>query len=162
MPIRVLFVCAGNTCRSPLAQVIARRLLAEEDAHDVVVESAGVHALDGGEASTGAIEIAREHGLDLEEFRSRRLTPELIERASLILVMEASLRPAVLSLSPRADTRTQLLGKLAGASGPDAGVPDPFGGSLESYRRTYRQIDRFLRDGMEKILEIARSRTDVG
>jgi protein-tyrosine phosphatase len=142
--------------------VIARRLLAEEDAQDVIVESAGVHALDGGEASTGAIEIAREQGLDLEGFKSRRLTPAVIDRANLVLVMEASLRPAVLSLSPRADTRTQLLGKLAGATGPDAGVPDPFGGSLESYRRAYRQIDRFLRDGMEKILMLARSRTDAG
>jgi protein-tyrosine-phosphatase len=162
VPTRILFVCAGNTCRSPLAEALARKLLAEEGAHDVVVESAGVHAIDGGGASTGALEVAREHGLDLEKFTSRTLTSAAIERADLILVMEPSLRPAVLSLSPRADTRTVLLGKLGGASGPEASVPDPFGGSLESYRRAYRQIDRFLRDGMEKILEIARSRTDAG
>jgi protein-tyrosine-phosphatase len=161
MPIRILFVCAGNTCRSPLAEAIARRLLAEEGANDVEVESAGVHALDGGEASTGANEVAREHGLDLEDFQSRRLTPAVVERANLVLVMEPSLRPAVLSISPRADTRTQLLGTLAGAAGLEASVLDPFGGSLESYRRAYRQIDRFLRDGMEKIVMLARSRSDA-
>ncbi len=158
----VLFVCAGNTCRSPLAEVITRRIFAEEGIRDVLVSSAGIHAVDGGGASSGALEVAREHGLDLERFTSSALTPALIERADVLVVMEPSHRPGVLSLSPRADTRTQLLGALAGATGPEASVPDPFGGSLESYRRSYRRIDRFLHDGMERILEIARSRADAG
>jgi protein-tyrosine-phosphatase len=158
--VRILFVCSGNTCRSPLAEAIARKLLVELGAHDVVVESAGVHAIDGGGASTGALEVARQHGLDLEGFESRRLTSAAVERADLVLVMEPAHRPAVLSLSPLADMRTQLLGQLAGTTGAEAAVPDPFGGSLESYRRTFRRIDEFLRDGMDKILELARSRSE--
>jgi protein-tyrosine phosphatase len=155
-PFHILFVCSGNTCRSPLAEVAARRLFEEDGLEGIVVSSAGVFALDGGRASAGSLEVARSNGLDLEAFQSRRLSAAEVQRADLILVMEAAHRSAVLGLSPQADTKTFLLGELAGREDSDAVVPDPFGGGTEMYRRTFRRIGELLDDALERVVAMAR------
>jgi protein-tyrosine phosphatase len=158
MPFRILFVCTGNTCRSPLAEAIVRPLLDARADGGFEVSSAGTHADHGGTASAGSLEIAREHGLDLEAFQSRRVTPELLDGADLVLVMEPGHRSTVLGIHPLADTKTMLLGELSGLSGREAAVPDPFGGPIESYRRTFQRLSTLLRDGLPRLLEIAAKR----
>ena len=155
MSFRVVFVCSGNTCRSPLAEVIARRELAGAGVDSVHVSSAGTVGETGGCASSGSLEVARQHGLDLETFVSRALTQEIVDEADLILVMEPGHRSSVLGLSPTADTKTWVLGEFAGKKGTEAVVPDPFGGSIDSYRRTYDKIENFLREGLSRLLELA-------
>lgn len=156
MPFGILFVCSGNTCRSPLAEAITRRALEEQGFDGFHVASAGAFASDDGRASAGSLEAARANGLDLEGFVSRQLTREHVEDADLILVMEPAHRSAVLGLSPQADTKTLLLGELAGEEGPSAAVSDPFGGTAEAYQRTYRRLEELVHAGLERIVERAR------
>src|SRR5215218_3516437 len=84
--MKLLFVCSGNTCRSPIAEAIARQQAAER-ALDIEAASAGVSAWDGAPASDGALLVGMEHRVDLGEHRSRQLTKEIVADSDLILAM---------------------------------------------------------------------------
>src|SRR5215218_6297260 len=85
--MRILFVCTGNTCRSPMAASIAREVAAERGLTDLEIESAGTGAYDGTGASDGALLVAMERSRDLSEHRARQLTRALVDSADLVLVM---------------------------------------------------------------------------
>lgn len=148
--MRVLFVCSGNTCRSPLAEALFRRLLEEAGRRDITVSSAGTGAYDGAPASEGAYLVGLEQGLDLTGHRARLLDREIVAGADLIF----ALAPGHLSRIERlggAD-RAHLLGEFAGMSGPDAEVRDPFGSNLETYRVTLGQLARLLAAARDRLL----------
>lgn len=136
-PIRVLMVCSGNTCRSPTAEALLRRELNAAGVTGVTVSSAGTGAQDGEPASEGAYLVALEEGVDLGTHRSRRVTPELLAEADVILAMSRSHlhRLALLGGGDRA----MLLSEYAGEEGD---VPDPFGGALDGYREAFRHLER--------------------
>ena len=85
--MHILFVCTGNTCRSPMAAAIARHVAEERGLTDVVVESAGTGAYDGSTASDGALLVGMERGTDLSSHRSQPLTRALVDAADVVLVM---------------------------------------------------------------------------
>lgn len=135
---RVVLVCTGNTCRSPLAEALLRKALAARGATGVEVSSAGTGAWEGAPASEGAYLVALEHGLDLSEHRARLLTSEVIAESDLILTMARHHRARVLELG--AGGPVHLLGEYAGRSGAEAEVADPFGADLEMYRQTRDEL----------------------
>jgi protein-tyrosine-phosphatase len=146
--MRILFVCSGNTCRSPIAEAITRRLLGDAGRSDVEVESAGTNAWDGSPASDGALLVGMERGLDLSGHRSRQLTPQIATESDLILAMSPSHVARVKELDPTANVHL-LAGYASGAEGH--AVPDPFGGDLTAYRETFENLERELAGLLERI-----------
>lgn len=147
--MRILFVCSGNTCRSPLAEAIAKRMIADAGRTDLETWSAGTNAWDGSPASDGALLVGIERGLDLSEHRSRLLTREIVAESDLVLVMAPSHLSRVKELEPASNAHML----TSFASGRDEGdaVQDPFGGDLEAYREAFDEIERALSGLLDKI-----------
>jgi len=141
---RILFVCTGNTCRSPMAEVIARRRADDLGWRHVEVRSAGVGAFSGSPASGGALRAAEAAGLDLSGHRATLLTAALAAEADLILTMSPShlMRVIDLGAGDRAGLLTSYAGGLDDASG--VGIPDPIGGPDEEYAATFAVLDDLI------------------
>ena len=137
--MRLLFVCTGNTCRSPMAEAIARQL-ADERGLDVTASSAGTSAWDGAPASDGALLVALEEGLDLSIHRAQVLSRDLVAAADLILVMSPHHGERAIVLG--GEGRTHLLTDYAARTTTGRPVQDPFGGELDLYRTTLVELTR--------------------
>lgn len=155
--LRILFVCTGNTCRSPMTEAIFRDMVQKASReHDILTISAGVAVWDEMSASGQAIEVMRRKGIDLSAHRSRTLTPELVRAADLILTMTQSHRRAVLAMVPEAEGKVFTLRELAGDEQTD--IIDPFGAPVEIYQHCADEIDSKLHAAWEKILQFTQKK----
>src|ERR1700681_2260509 len=85
--MNIVFICTGNTCRSPMAEAIARKAAVERGLANVEVSSAGTSAWEGAPASDGALLVALERGMDLNEHRAQTLTRDIVQSSDIILAM---------------------------------------------------------------------------
>lgn len=150
----VLFVCTANICRSPMAVALFRSILAENrnDPSRWRIESAGTWAPKGQPAAPEMVEILAARGVKITKHRSRVVTKELLDPFALILTMEAGHKEALLAEFRSLKGKVYLLSEMAAENGP---VEDPTGGPPEGYLKAADEIERLLRQGLPRIIELA-------
>jgi protein-tyrosine-phosphatase len=121
-----------------MAEGILRNMLSAD--HDMIISSAGTHALEGNPAAEFAVIAAREGGIDISGHRARMLTPEDIENSRIILCMEPFHVEWVLAIDVSASGRIYSLAEFSGGDAKRKTIPDPYGCSLRDYRECFRDI----------------------
>jgi len=154
--INILFVCTGNTCRSPMASALLLKRWQEKSKilkpEEIQVWSAGLFAHEDLPASPQAIEAMREEGIDISWHRSSNLRESLIRDADLILTMTSSQRDHILNRFAAKYAYIYTLGEF---TGDEAGeVLDPYGQDIETYRRSLSQLKLLVDKLINKIIEL--------
>jgi protein-tyrosine phosphatase len=143
--LMILLVCTGNTCRSPMAEALCRKMIADRLGCDpsevgdrgVMIMSAGISAMMGARPTPEAVSVLSKLGLQLADHESQPLTSQLVQHADLIWTMTRSHRQAIVSQWPEASSRTSVLGD-------EMDIADPIGGPVEYYEKCAEQIQAAL------------------
>lgn len=149
---KILFVCTGNTCRSSMAEALARKVLEDRgSSQDMEFSSAGIYALPKDKASSQAVEAMAERGIDINNHRARRISPELIEDADIILTMTESHKEALLTLYKDQEVKIFTLKEFV--DGETGNIADPFGCPVEVYRQCAAELETYIKKAVKKIIE---------
>lgn len=144
--MRILFICTGNTCRSPMAEGLARKVFGPE----VQVESAGIAAWEGDSASLHAQEVLRGKGVDLTSHSARRITRELLAPVDWIIPMTRDQEQRLKEMFPEFVTKIRRLGAWSSQS-RISDVSDPYGGDIEVYRKSAEDIEILIHELRENL-----------
>lgn len=144
----VLFVCTGNTCRSPMAEALLKKMLHSK----MEVASSGVQATPGLPASAMTLRVLGEEGMDFSHFESQIVTPELVHQATYIFAMTQHHRDFLIRHYPRHQEKIFLLTEWT----TQEDLPDPIGGGFQDYQECCEVIKSclekilpFIEDGVE-------------
>lgn len=141
--MHITFVCTGNTCRSPMAEGIAKKLLNEKYSDSgITVSSAGVSASNGSAPSENSVIVCEEIGVDISKHRSSSVTHDLLEQTDVFAVMTKS-HAEILKFYGVPEDKMIVLG---------GGIPDPFGGSVAIYRECRDIIFEAVNELLERLI----------
>ncbi|MBE3580182.1 MAG: low molecular weight protein arginine phosphatase [Thermoanaerobacteraceae bacterium] len=144
----ILFVCTGNTCRSSMAEGLAKKI-AREKGWTGEIWSAGVAAWPGAPATDEAIRAAAEWEVDISQHRARPLDAELVDKADLILTMAEHHKRQILDRFPRAAGKVFTLAEYAASEEGD--IPDPIGYPLEAYRACAARLKELIEKALDRL-----------
>jgi protein-tyrosine-phosphatase len=145
----IYFVCTGNICRSPMAAgLFNARAKDVGEHHEFTAESAGTWGVEGEPASAYAIQMMQERHIDILAHRGKRFTREMMERASVVMVMTLSHRDALYAEFPKFRSKVHMMSELNGRM---YNINDPYGGSLDEYSYCAQELEKLIETGYEKI-----------
>lgn len=134
----ILFVCVGNICRSPSAEVMLRKIVS---GRDVMVSSAGLGALVGHGVDDTAQALLLEHGLDGSAHQARQISPTILSKSDLVLTMERKHLRRIAEIAPEASGKTFLLGKWQ----QERDIPDPYRQERPAFEHVYKLMAEGVR-----------------
>jgi len=140
----ILVVCVGNICRSPMAEALLRHALRGQDG--ITVESAGLGALVGHPAADFAVELMAERGIDISKHRAQQLTPDLVSKADLILVMESGHRRVIDENDLTARGKVHRLGEWQ-----DKEIADPYRQDKTAFSEALADIESGIASWVDKL-----------
>ena len=140
----IIVVCVGNICRSPMAEALLRNALRGQE--EITVESAGLGALVGHPASDFAVELMQERGIDISSHKAQQLTPDLVSKADLILVMESGHRRVIDENDITARGKVHRLGEWQ-----DKDIDDPYRQEKTAFIEALADIESGIASWVEKL-----------
>lgn len=154
--MNILFVCTGNTCRSPMAEGIFKALLKDNNIDNINVSSAGISTFEGDSANEKAIYTLRNKGIDIKSHKSRQITKEIIENSDLILTMTKSHKRMILNALPEYLNKVFTIKEYVyinnneELTGKNLDIADPYGLDYNIYEKCAAEIE----ENLKKIIEI--------
>ncbi len=139
--MKILFVCTGNTCRSPMAEGIFKKIVSDKKIQNVECSSAGLFAMTGDEVTQESVKACERFGVDISSHRARRITAYILDETDKFVCMTKE-HAASLSLYVPSD-KIIVLGE---------GVSDPYGGNLETYMLCANSIKTALTEQLDEII----------
>jgi protein arginine phosphatase len=139
--MKVLFVCTGNTCRSPMAEALIKHEAARRSITGHDFQSAGLNSVPGSRASKYAVEAMAARGIDIDRRMARQITAQMVLEADAVLVMTRNQANTLMDELPQYGAKVHTIGGFAGISGD---VDDPFQGNAADYELTARRLEELV------------------